>query len=125
MMSNYRFFKKIKFLFDPFFRGQRAEEVASSRGHEHLATLIRKAREDRENPEELPRIQQLEKEVENLKQETRQRLVHDLELGYGQLRDLKSQHEAEIVPLSAKIDHLQIELDEAMKQRMAIITKQV
>ena len=44
-------------------RGQRAEEVAASRGHDSLAQVIRKERQDRENPEELPRIQELEQEV--------------------------------------------------------------
>ena len=44
-------------------RGQRAEDVAVSRGHEKLAQLIREARQTREHPEELPRIRQLEEQV--------------------------------------------------------------
>ncbi len=44
-------------------RGQTADQVASSRGHEGLADLIKQARQDAENPEELPRIRELEKEV--------------------------------------------------------------
>ena len=106
-------------------RGQRAEEVASSRGHESLAQLIRKERQDRENPEELPRIQELEQEVENLKNETRQRLLASIERKYVQLRELKSNHETEIEPLSRKIDTLQEQLEEAMKQRLSMITRQV
>jgi hypothetical protein len=42
--------------------------------------MIRKARHDRENPEELPRIQELQKEVDSLKMETRQRLTVNIEV---------------------------------------------
>ena len=44
-------------------RGQRAEDVAVSRGHEALAQLIRNARQAREHPEELPRLRELQEQV--------------------------------------------------------------
>ncbi len=44
-------------------RGQRADEVAASRGYDNMAQMVRKARSDAENPEEMPRIKQLEQEV--------------------------------------------------------------
>ncbi|CAB4056942.1 unnamed protein product [Lepeophtheirus salmonis] len=56
-------------------RGQRAEDVALSRGHEEIADYIKNARLVKENPEELPEIQELEKKVSDLKTETRQRLL--------------------------------------------------
>ncbi len=61
-------------------RGQKAEDVAESRGHDDIADMIRKARSDRENPEELPRIQELQKDLDNLKLETRQRLNAEIEV---------------------------------------------
>ena len=47
-------------------RGQRAEDVALSRGHDHLSILIRNSRTSREQPEELPRIRELEEQVKTL-----------------------------------------------------------
>lgn len=44
-------------------RGQTAQDVATSRGHEGLAQIIDRAKVDRENPEELPQIQELEQQV--------------------------------------------------------------
>jgi hypothetical protein len=44
-------------------RGQKAEEVATSRGHDNLAQLIHAKRYSREQPEELPRIRELEEQV--------------------------------------------------------------
>lgn len=63
--------------------------------------------------------------MEDLKSGTRQRLVKSVDEKYLELRHLKSDHESEIEPLSAKIDLLQTQLEEAMKQRLAIITRQV
>ena len=44
-------------------RGQTAQDVATSRGHEALAQIIDRAKMDRENPAELPQIQELEQQV--------------------------------------------------------------
>lgn len=44
-------------------RGQRAQDVAISRGHEYLANIIDAAKRNQDNPEELPRIQELEEKV--------------------------------------------------------------
>ena len=44
-------------------RGQSAEDVAISRGHDNLAQLIRNARQAREHPEELPRLRELQEQV--------------------------------------------------------------
>ena len=41
------------------------------------------------------------------------------------LRDLKARHETEMEPLSTRIDSLQSQLEEAMKARLAMITRQV
>ena len=41
------------------------------------------------------------------------------------LRDLKARHETEMEPLSRRIDSLQSQLEEAMKTRLAMITRQV
>ena len=41
------------------------------------------------------------------------------------LRDLKARHETEMEPLSTRIDSLQSQLEEAMKTRLAMITRQV
>ena len=105
-------------------RGQRADEVAASRGHQGLvieqyriirlsrhllptvtcaqAEAIRKAREDAENAEEMPRIRRLEREVAELKAGTRRRLAAEVEAGCAALREAKAQQEAEIEPLSAR-----------------------
>ena len=44
-------------------RGQSAEDVARSRGHDEIAQLIRNARQSREHPEELPRLRELQEQV--------------------------------------------------------------
>ncbi len=106
-------------------RGQRADEVASTRGHEALAAAIATARSDAENPEEMPRIRQLEAEAAGLRQEARRRLTSAVEDARAGLRELKARQEEEIEPLSARIDQLQGQLDQAMKQRMAMITRYV
>nr|ACO12369.1 E3 ubiquitin-protein ligase SINAT3 [Lepeophtheirus salmonis] len=106
-------------------RGQRAEDVALSRGHEEIADYIKNARLVKENPEELPEIQELEKKVSDLKTETRQRLLQNIAEKYELLREIKEEHEAEIEPLIIQIESLQSQLDEAMKKRMSMITKQV
>lgn len=106
-------------------RGQRAEEVAASRGHGAIADMIARARADRENPEELPRIAELQKDLDTLKAETRQRLNSAVDTKYQVLRDLKARHETEMEPLSTRIDSLQLQLEEAMKTRLGMITRQV
>ena len=63
--------------------------------------------------------------VETLKLETRQRLLQAIDMKYARLQEIKAQHEREISPLSRKIDLLQEHLEEAMKQRFSMITKQV
>ena len=60
-----------------------------------------------------------------MKLETRQRLLHSIDKKYVALRELKADHESEIEPLSRKIDLLQEQLEEAMKARLAMITRQV
>ena len=45
-------------------RGQSAEDVARSRGHDEIAQLIRNARQAREHPEELPRLRELQEQVQ-------------------------------------------------------------
>ncbi|TRY78574.1 hypothetical protein TCAL_01709 [Tigriopus californicus] len=89
------------------------------------AMIIDAAKRNQDNPEELPRIQELEEKVQSLKIETRQRLVKGIEVKYAQMRDLKLHQESEICPLSAKIDVLQNQLEEAMKQRLTLITRHV
>lgn len=106
-------------------RGQKADDVASSRGHDGLAALIKAKRLAREQPEELPRIRQLEEEVEALKTETRQRLLTAIDVKHEKLADLKASHEAEIETLTRQIDNLQDQLEEAMKARLSMITRQV
>ncbi len=66
------------------------------------AEAIRKAREDAENAEEMPRIRRLEREVAELKAGTRRRLAAEVEAGCAALREAKAQQEAEIEPLSAR-----------------------
>ncbi|QQP57037.1 Uncharacterized protein FKW44_001896 [Caligus rogercresseyi] len=106
-------------------RGQRAEDVAVSRGHEDIAEGLRNARLLKANPEELPEIQELEAKVSALKMEARQRLLGSIEEKYERLRDLKEEHETEIEPLVLHIDSLQSKLEEAIKTRMSLITKHV
>ena len=106
-------------------RGQRADEVAMSRGHEVLAQLIQAKRHAREQPEELPRIRELEEQVENLKTETRNRLLQNIDNKYAELANLRSLHEKEIESMTRNIDSLQEQLEEAMKSRLSMITRQV
>ena len=106
-------------------RGQRADEVAMSRGHEILAQLIQAKRHTREQPEELPRIRELEEQVENLKTETRNRLLQNIDHKYAELSNLRSLHEKEIESMTRNIDSLQEQLEEAMKNRLSMITRQV
>lgn len=98
-------------------RGRRAEDIAASRGFDNLTMAIRSAKAERENPEELPRIRQLEQQIEQLKRDTRHRLGLEREKREMELRDMKTEHEIEIEPLSTRIDSLQVELEEAMKKR--------
>ena len=106
-------------------RGQRADEVAMSRGHDILAQLIQAKRHAREQPEELPRIRELEEQVENLKTETRNRLLQNIDHKYAELSNLRSLHEKEIESMTRNIDSLQEQLEEAMKNRLSMITRQV
>jgi len=106
-------------------RGQRADEVADSRGHDVLARMVRAAREERENAEEMPRIRRLEREVAELKMETKKRLKKAIEVEMNDLADLKRSQEGEMAPLSEKIDILQSELDAALRRRMEMITRHV
>ena len=63
--------------------------------------------------------------MQSLKVETRQRLLHSIETKHGQLTELKGQHEAEIETLTGQIDSLRDQLEDAMKARLTIITRQV
>ena len=85
-------------------RGQMAEDVATSRGHEAIAQTIRNARQQREHPEELPRLRELQEQVEALKIETRHRLLQAIDTKHDVLADLKARHEAEIETLTQTID---------------------
>ena len=58
-----------------------------------------------------------------MKQETRARLLSSIEAARARMRELKRAHESEIEPLSATIDALQSELEEATRKRMDMITK--
>ena len=64
----------------PFFIFEIRTDVATSRGHEAIAHLIRGARQRREHPEELPRLRELQEQVESLKIETRQRLLQVIKI---------------------------------------------
>ena len=48
-------------------RGQTAAEVAAGRGHSKIAETLRAAAEEKENPEEVRKIRNLEEEAEKLK----------------------------------------------------------
>ncbi len=106
-------------------RGQRAEDVASSRGHDHIAKMVETQRLSREQPEEMSQIRQLEEQVETLKAETRHRLLQNIDKKYAELSNLRSLHEREIETLTRQIDSLQEQLDQAMKSRLSMITRQV
>ena len=98
-------------------------DVANSRGHDAIAHLIRSARQRREHPEELPRLRELQEQVESLKIETRQRLLQVIDSKHESLSELKTRHEGEIEQLTQTIDTLQEQLDEAMKSRLTMITR--
>merc|ERR1711963_512238 len=106
-------------------RGQRADEVATSRGHDQLALMIQNKRTSRDTPEELVKIQELEEQVENLKMETRNRLKQNIDQKYEELAGIRSLHEKEIETMTRQIDSLQEQLEEAMKARLSMITRQV
>ena len=106
-------------------RGQTAAEVAGNRSHPDIANTIQRAVEAAENPEEVKQIQELEAQVETLKVETRRKMIENIDLKYSQLEERKLKHEQEMEPLTAEIDQLQVLLDEAIKKRLTMITRQV
>ena len=106
-------------------RGQTAAEVAGNRSHPDIATTIQRAVEAAENPEEVKQIQELEAQVETLKVETRRKMIENIDLKYSQLEERKLKHEQEMDPLTTEIDQLQVALDEAIKKRLTMITRQV
>lgn len=106
-------------------RGQRADEVALSRGHDQIADIIQAKRQYREQPEEMLQIRELEEKVEHLKIETRNRLLLSIDSKYVELANLRSLHEKEIETMTEQIDALQEKLEEAMKSRLSMITRQV
>ena len=79
----------------------------------------------RENPAEVQQIKELEEQVEALKIETRRKLIENIDSRYAALGTLKDNHEAEMEPLTREIDVLQTSLEEAMKKRLKMITRQV
>ena len=94
-------------------------------GHDQLAQLIQNKRISRDTPEELAKIQELEEQVETLKMETRNRLCLNIDKKYEELTKIRSLHEREIESMTRQIDHLQEQLEEAMKSRLSMITRQV
>ena len=106
-------------------RGQTAAEVALNRSHPDIAAMINTAVQVREKPEEVQQIQRLEAEVEQLKVNTRRRLIEDIDDKNSQLESTKTRHEHEMEPLTREIDKLQQTLDDAIKKRLKMITKQV
>ena len=67
----------------------------------------------------------MEAEVEQLKLDTRRKLLETIENKSTDLEALKSDHETEMEPLTKEIDVLQVALDEAVKKRLKMITRQV
>ena len=67
----------------------------------------------------------MEAEVEQLKLDTRRKLLETIENKSTDLEALKSGHETEMEPLTKEIDVLQVALDEAVKKRLKMITRQV
>ena len=63
--------------------------------------------------------------MEHLKLETRRKLLETIENKGLDLEALKSDHETEMEPLTKEIDVLQVALDEAVKKRLKMITRQV
>ena len=106
-------------------RGQTAAEVALNRSHPDIADMINAAIQTREKPEEVQQIQRLEAEVEQLKLSTRRKLMANIDLKSSELEEIKTNHEQEMDPVTKEIDVLQIALDEAIKKRMKMITRQV
>ena len=94
-------------------------------GHDQLAQLIQNKRLSRDTPEELQKIQELEEQVETLKMETRNRLCQNIDKKYEELTKIRSLHEKEIETMTRQIDSLQEQLEEAMKSRLSMITRQV
>ena len=60
-----------------------------------------------------------------MKVDTRRKLLETIENKSTDLEALKSNHETEMEPLTKEIDVLQVALDEAVKKRLKMITKQV
>ena len=54
--------------------------------------------------------------MEELKVETRRKLIENIDSRYGALGKLKDSHESEMEPLTREIDILQTSLEEAMKR---------
>ena len=106
-------------------RGQTAAEVAGNRSHPAIAAMIQRAVEAAEKPEEVKQIQELEAQVESLKVETRRKMIENIDLKYSRLEERKLKHEQEMDPLTTEIDQLQVALDEAIKKRLKMITRQV
>ena len=106
-------------------RGQTAAEVAGNRSHPAIATTIQRAVEAAEKPEEVKQIQELEAQVESLKVETRRKMIENIDRKYSELEERKLRHEQEMEPLTTEIDQLQVALDEAIKARLKMITRQV
>lgn len=106
-------------------RGQTAEDVANNRGHSDISQAIKEEANSRDNPEEVHKIKELENQVEVLKTEARVRLIQKIDIKYDALGDLKVKHESEMEPLTKEIDRLQASLEDAMKKRLSMITRQV
>ena len=60
-----------------------------------------------------------------MKTETRKRLLQTIDTKYAELANLRSLHEKEIENMTRNIDSLQEQLEEAMKNRLSMITRQV
>ena len=90
-----------------------------------MAQLIQNKRLSRDTPEELQKIQELEEQVETLKMETRNRLCQNIDKKHEELTKIRSLHEKEIETMTRQIDSLQEQLEEAMKSRLSMITRQV
>ena len=89
-------------------RGQTAAEVALNRSHPDIAAMINTAVQVREKPEEVQQIQRLEAEVEQLKVDTRRKLVENIDKKQADLETVKHDHEQEMEPLTKEIDVLQV-----------------
>ncbi|XP_023338524.1 uncharacterized protein LOC111709147 [Eurytemora carolleeae] len=106
-------------------RGQTAQEIAINRNHPIVGEKIEHAIKIRDNPAEVVQIRELENQVEDLKTEARKRLLHTIDTRFESLSKTKEKHEAEMEPLTKEIDRLQLALDQSMKKRLAMITRQV